>query len=737
MVFLILILILTSTFTVAHHNSPAKKTVITLSHHQLEQTLDEYLDPVLSSRRTAEAPARALSQLSRAEQEFALHWTDVIRKSNAEMAYQFVHHAPRALALVGMSGTKTWLLNALDIYDKEGLYPGSDAFARIDEFAREFRANDSAVAFGEVHTVLERFIRGLAGRELKLEIGERSYTDTATLYLPARIHRFAERERNYQLYKITAVLLWAQVWFGTFRRATPDAPTLNERLSAFADPARALNLFNRLETIRLTACIERELPGLFRQLRALDQPPPMHDATWRAVAARLQQPDADVDASVDAVEKLYALQTEWPGARLYQTELDLHAAHTVGAQRIESEKNRLQEIIAELLGANPSVDANADEQSDGGDDDGGDQTDATPHELNLDKNPHGDFELQLDGDALILPPHGRRVLSSLLQDFQQLPPEWLTAAGDGAYDSREQTRDEQPSAAADALSYDEWDFRRQSYRKNWCMLHERVGHAVYDDFIAHTLDKHRHLVGEIRRHFEALRGEDKLLKAQADGDDIDLDALVAQCAEARNGAEMDGRLFTQKRKAERDLAVAFMVDVSGSTKGWINDAERESLVLLCEALEILGDQYAIYGFSGMTRNRCEIYTIKTFAQPYDREVRARISGMRPQDYTRMGVTIRHLCGLLNQVDARTRILIALSDGKPDDYDGYRGEYGIEDTRRALLEARHTGIHPFCITIDLSAADYLPHMYGHASYVVVDEVRKLPLKVADIYRKLTT
>jgi nitric oxide reductase NorD protein len=200
---------------------------------------------------------------------------------------------------------------------------------------------------------------------------------------------------------------------------------------------------------------------------------------------------------------------------------------------------------------------------------------------------------------------------------------------------------------------------------------------------------------------------------------------------------MTDRLYTQMRKQERDLAVIFMVDVSGSTKGWINDAERESLILLCQALEILGDQYAIYGFSGMTRNRCEVYKIKTFEQDYDRDVRARISGLRPQDYTRMGVTIRHLTHILNKIEAKTRILITLSDGKPDDYDGYRGDYGIEDTRQALLEARHTGIHPFCITIDTEASDYLPHMYGHASFVVVDEVRKLPLKVADIYRRLTT
>jgi nitric oxide reductase NorD protein len=176
--------------------------------------------------------------------------------------------------------------------------------------------------------------------------------------------------------------------------------------------------------------------------------------------------------------------------------------------------------------------------------------------------------------------------------------------------------------------------------------------------------------------------------------------------------------------------------MSGSTKGWINDAERESLVLLCEALEILGDRYAIYGFSGMTRNRCELYRVKGFEEAYDERVQYRIAGITPKDYTRMGVTIRHLTRLLTDIEAKTKLLITLSDGKPDDWDGYRGDYGIEDTRQALVEAKRAGIHPFCITIDTEARDYLPHMYGAVNWTLVDDVKKLPLKVSDIYKRLT-
>ena len=690
---------------------------------------------MLSSRRTAEEPARGLVGLPRAQQDFALHWTDVIRKSNSEMAYQFISHVPRALSAMGVEGARLWLLRAMDVYDKEGLYPGSAAFARIDEFAREYRLSHIAVTFGEIHTVLERFICGLSGRNLKLEAGERIYTDTETLHLPARISRFDAREKNYQLYKVTAVLLWAQSRFGTFRRATPDAPHLLELLARFDDEARALALFNLLETTRLTACIERELPGLFREMLTLDSMAPVHDTTWKKFTDRLQSADAGVADTLAATAALYPLQIPWPGALSYQGELDPAAAGRAIDARLEADKSRLQYTLSELL-ASKAQDADDAEDGAGADRKRFQLTDES-------ERADGDVEITLDGEALALPPDAEALLSSLLQDLERLPEDWLAPAGDGGYrPATEETaagdgNDARQPGERDALYYDEWDFRRQSYRKNWCALRELTTHPVYDAFAAQTLEKYLHLVAEIRRHFEALRGEDKLLKAQPLGDDIDLDALVTARADAHTGVEMTERLFTRKNKAERDLAVVFMVDVSGSTKGWINEAERESLVLLCEALEILRDQYAIYGFSGMTRNRCEIYKIKTFAEPYDREVRARISGLRPQDYTRMGVTIRHLSNLLNQVEARTRILITLSDGKPDDYDGYRGDYGIEDTRQALLEARHAGIHPFCITIDTEAGDYLPHMYGHASYVVVDEVRKLPLKVADIYRKLTT
>jgi nitric oxide reductase NorD protein len=154
-------------------------------------------------------------------------------------------------------------------------------------------------------------------------------------------------------------------------------------------------------------------------------------------------------------------------------------------------------------------------------------------------------------------------------------------------------------------------------------------HPQWDDFVDRTLQKYRGLPKHLRRTFEALRGEDKRLKGEPEGDDIDLDAMIGSYADRHAGREEGARLFIRRRRVDRDIAVMFLVDMSGSTKGWINNIEREFLVLLCEVLETLGDRYAIYGFSGFTHKRCEVFRVKRLDEPYNDEVRARLSRHPP------------------------------------------------------------------------------------------------------------
>jgi len=700
--------------------------------------LEERLDIHMISLGAAEEPARALAGFPREQQDFVLHWVSVVARTSSGMALNFVSHVCPALRLMDLAGVEAWLLACMDIYDTRGLHPAVAAFRDVEHFAREQRARATGVAFDDVVNVLEMFMHGLNGRRLKIECGEQGYTDTETIFLPATVARYAAREDNFQLYKVMVVHQWAQTWFGSWRIEPAEV------FGRFADAERAVQCFHALETLRLDARIRDLLPGLYRHLeRFRDDSTLELDSAWREAAAQLSRPGARVEDSLVWLQRL--ADAPLPGRAIYQGIMRPDAVAKVRDARIEADRQafrlHLLRLAKELREAEEAVDADAQEaEQDGG-------ARRLPFELRKvesNENPDGFvYEMELDGKPIAPPDNVKGTMASIFQDLGEIPEDYLYAAGDGAYlaeatggqnveDVWKGTYHEEG-----AFLYNEWDYERQNYRKNWAVLRELEISPTDDSFVRDTLQKYRGLTAHLRHSFEALRGEDKLLKKQPYGDNVDIDALVEAWADTTMGMEMTERLFTKMHKLERDIAVMFMVDMSGSTKGWINDAEREALALLCESLETLGDRYAIYGFSGMTRKRCEVYRIKSFQDPYNEEVKARISGIRPKDYTRMGVTIRHLTYLLNEVEARTKLLITLSDGKPDDYDTYRGAYGIEDTRMALIEAKRSGIHPFCITIDTEARDYLPHMYGAVNYAVIDEVRKLPLKVSDIYRRLTT
>ncbi len=689
-----------------------------LSLAELEEKLDDILCAALSSRRSAAAVAAGIAPLPRAQQDFVLAWAQVAAQNVAELGYQFTAQAPQALALFGRSGTEKWLLRALDAYDKEGLYPACAALKDLAGFKRRTDAAGEGVALAEVARVLELFLRGLAGRRLQLEAAGDTWTDTETIFLPERIARYPAREQNFRLYKAIAVHHWAQARYGSFNLDL--APVL----AGYAVPERALAWLNLLEALRLERQMARGFPGLAALLASLR---PELPASLVAAKERLSQADSSVADSVLLLREFYPLPLPEPFP--WMGSLHPERAAEVRGERITNERRALYTALDQLrqaaLAEQPELQAGQAEL----------EVESSLETL--------EFELQIDGEAVVPPEEVARLMRSIIQDFGEIPEEYLLASGPGAYAAESLPETEAAaglgeSRAAGGRLYDEWDFRRRDYRKDWCVLFESDVLPGDPGYVAAVRARYAGQIAQLRRRFEALRGEDRLLRRQMEGEDIDFDAVVEAYADRASGIEPSERLFVQRRRSERNIAVMFMVDMSGSTKGWINACEREALVLLCEALEALGDRYAIYGFSGWTRKRCDIYRIKTFGEHYGEAVRARIAGVEPRDYTRMGVAIRHLTGILNAVEAKTRILFTLSDGKPDDFhDGYRGDYGIEDTRQALIEARQSGIHPFCVTIDEEARDYLPHMYGPASWVLIDDAGQLPLKTAEVYRRLTS
>ena len=202
------------------------------------------------------------------------------------------------------------------------------------------------------------------------------------------------------------------------------------------------------------------------------------------------------------------------------------------------------------------------------------------------------------------------------------------------------------------------------------------------------------------------------------------------------------KLYRDCRSVERDLACLLLADLSLSTDTWVNndaqviDVIRDSLFLFSESLAALRDRFAIYGFSSRNRDHVRINVIKTFKEAHSAGVRGRIEAIKPGFYTRMGAAIRFATALFDDQPAHRRLLLLLTDGKPNDLDCYEGRYGAEDTRMAVIEARRAGIEPFCVTIDEQGGDYLPHMFGSQGFVVVRRASELPRRLPALYANLT-
>ncbi len=308
----------------------------------------------------------------------------------------------------------------------------------------------------------------------------------------------------------------------------------------------------------------------------------------------------------------------------------------------------------------------------------------------------------------------------------------------------EEPEDELGVGECDIFSYHEWDHAVGDHRTRWCTVRERPQRSGDEGFVAATLERYQGEVLLIRRQFERLR-PDRIRRffRQREGDELDMDALVEAVIDAKAGAPITDSVFIRRDKKKREVAVLFLLDMSDSTDQLVDgerriiDVEKEGLVLLGEAIGQLDDQYAMMGFSTHGRKLVDLFVIKDFSEPFGDRVAARIGGIEPMDYTRLGAAVRHGVARLAQRDATSKLLVLLSDGRPYDV-GYGDlQYAMEDTKNALQEGRRQGVNAFCITVDPKGHDYLEDLFGVNRYTVIQDVAHLPTRLPRIYRNLTT
>lgn len=304
---------------------------------------------------------------------------------------------------------------------------------------------------------------------------------------------------------------------------------------------------------------------------------------------------------------------------------------------------------------------------------------------------------------------------------------------------------------ADAYYYDEWDYRIHDYRMKWCRLKEKEIEAGSSGSVAAILKAYADLVDEVRRQFQMLKPERfKRIPHLERGEEIDLNAAIEATVDRRAGHSPSEKIYIERNRKERDFSTLFLLDMSASTDERVNgkkkserpsgsppdkkviDIEREALVVMAEALKEIGDEYAIFGFSGYGRKEVDFFTIKKFNEEYGEKVKGRIGEIKPHRSTRMGPAIRHAVEKMNGRESKIKNIILISDGYPQDYDYGEErtgkEYALQDTMMALEEAARRNIHTFCITVDRAGHDYLRKMCHPSRYLIIEETAALPRSV---------
>ncbi|MDA8225835.1 MAG: nitric oxide reductase activation protein NorD [Betaproteobacteria bacterium] len=296
----------------------------------------------------------------------------------------------------------------------------------------------------------------------------------------------------------------------------------------------------------------------------------------------------------------------------------------------------------------------------------------------------------------------------------------------------------------DPYHYPEWDYQMQLDRPDWCTVLEKRAKpgdiALLDDIVV----KHKPIVGRLKYLIEAMQPQGvQRLRKQEDGDELDLNAAVQAMTAIRMGENPDLRIMMRNVRKLRDLSVLLLIDLSESTNDAVFGSEstvlelaREAAVLLADALDKIGDPFAIHGFDSNGRHDIEYFRYKDFGAPYNDQAKARLAGMSGQMSTRMGAAMRHAGSILKRQPSNKKLLLVITDGEPADNDVRDPQYLRADAKKAVEALGRDGISTYCLSLDPRADQYVSRIFGARNYMVVDHIQRLPEKLPVIYMGLT-
>lgn len=717
-----------------------------------------------------------------------------IAETDAESALAAFRSSSFSLEKVSTDQFEAWIDTGLEDFADQS------SRSRRSYFALETRASndrlqqtETGLTLDSVRPVLRMYVEALTGRDIEIASlsdmpQETRIGDGKTVHLPATISEFAEDEMNFRLYKVLAAHGAGQIEFGTFDTDSPELqaafvelktiyeatadeldafslsgyledvqkaerwePTTQQDagelppgsdyrdvLKVFPEPGLARKIFGTMENARIDARLRQTYRGLLRDLDLMQQflrehRPYIFDLPMYQVPFELLFQITLCGGATEDARRFYG-QVVSEIETIVEQFLQGRTSSVADALIATSRVYTLFHNLAPDQKSESQQD-NKDEKSDFAYEDKDSPEGVTENRIEREKRPEFDVR-------------------DLFNAWNSLDEEGEPDNLQGAEAWSHHDMPEQALEADDiAFAYDEWDRELSDYRVGWSRVIEKRVKQGDRTFVELTRSRYRGVISSIRHQFQLMKPENLTrINRELDGEDYDLNALVDFVIDRRADGKQTENIYTKRLRKQRDVAVSLLLDQSSSTARTITrnplqpythpgrriiEIEKEGLVLMSEALEAVGDVYSIYGFTSEGRRNVKFYVVKDFGEKYSDEIERRIGGITFQNNTRLGAAIRHAAHKLLRQESRTKLLIILTDGRPYDHDYGDARYARDDVREALIEAKSSGIIPFCITIDRESEAELKELYGDVGYTIIDDVLSLPERMPNIYRRLTS
>ncbi len=711
---------------------------------------------------------------------------------NVYIALECFRSSPKALASATLDQFQAWAREGAELHRQDRRK--AQAYYALESKSSQdsLRGAHDGVSLESVAHLLRLYVEGLTGREMLIaplgSIPEESkINDGHTIQLPSVVAEFGSLEDDFKLYKVLAAHASGQVEFGTRVTGAPDIRVaLREIDSYFAEQERRL-LAEDLNNPEYVQYSNVEHLGL--QTRHQLEPIQIEEADYKTVLSRFpnqtlatrifttlengridwrlrtvyrgirrdldfvrsrlierRPPIADLTVEQAIYEMLY--QITLCGGVIDETARRAYTEVIFQFERIIAEYLRHDDAtVADTLIATFRVYELLNQRRNQQESESESNQEERESEKDQQDNQSGDNEEQQQ-------PAQQQRRPDLFNQWSQQIEEALPTDSDLLNELMNAESSEQELQEGDEVFfYDEWDRELGDHRAKWCRVIQRDNRRGHRDFVEQVRARYSGVIGSIRHQFQMLKPESlRKIKGELDGEDFDLQAVIDHHVDKKTTGRPSDRLYIRRIRRERDVAVSFLLDMSSSTARTITrhpnqpytrpgqkiiDIEKQGLVLMSEALEAVGDAYSISGFTSEGRRNVKYFSIKRFGEKYSPEVEKRIGGITYHNNTRLGAAIRHAASELERQDARTKLLIVLSDGRPYDHDYGDSRYAREDTKMALRHTKIAGITPFCITIDRESEAELKDLYGEVGYTIIDDVMSLPERMPGIYRRLTT